>query len=107
MTITPDLPPKPTTGYAASKLAGERIGRSFSMRHDLTVICLRIGTIPPGDNPPDGCLSDWDQKCWLSNRDFCQAVEKAINAEGFRFATLNVMSWQHNRPLSLVDRRKS
>ena len=107
VTITPDLPPEPTSGYAAFKLAGERIGRSYSMRRRLAVICLRFGTIGPGENPPDHLLADWEQKRWLSNRDCCQAIEKAINAEGLRFAVLNVMSDIVGSPWDISETRRA
>jgi NAD+ dependent glucose-6-phosphate dehydrogenase len=34
----------------------------------------------------------WGQAMWLSNRDLCQAMERAVLAEGVGFAVLNLMS---------------
>jgi nucleoside-diphosphate-sugar epimerase len=90
--ITSFLPERPTSLYAASKLVGERVGRIFSDRHELSVINLRIGMIRPGTNPPPLGMDVWEQRKWLSNGDFCRAVERAIEASGVSFATLNLMS---------------
>lgn len=90
--ITADMPPRPLSAYGMSKLMGERIGQSYAQRHGLSVVCLRIGTVRPGANPPHKRVSHWDQQRWLSNRDFCQAVERAINVEGVDFTVLNLIS---------------
>ena len=34
----------------------------------------------------------WGQAMWLSNRDLCQAMERAVLADGVGFAVLNLMS---------------
>jgi len=36
--------------------------------------------------------SGWGQGMWLSNRDLCQAMERAVLAEDVGFAVLNLMS---------------
>ena len=36
--------------------------------------------------------SSWGQLMWLSNRDLCQAMQSAVNAENIGFAVLNLMS---------------
>ncbi len=90
--ITHDLPTRPVSNYGVTKVVGERIGKLFSERHGLSVICLRIGTVGGGENRPDPALPHWFQWMWLSNRDLCEAVEKAIDAENVQFAVLNLMS---------------
>ena len=92
--LTTDMEPYPINPYGVSKLVGERIGRSMHARRGLSVICLRIGYLQRGDNLPGthmGC-SGWGQAMWLSNRDLCQAMERAASAEGVGFAVLNLMS---------------
>ena len=37
-------------------------------------------------------MGSWGQFMWLSNRDLCQAMERAVLAEGVGFAVLNLMS---------------
>ena len=51
------------------------------------------GWVQPGENHPGDYMGgDWWRQMWLSNRDFCQLVEKAILVENVQFAVLNAMS---------------
>ena len=93
--LTTDMPPYPVNPYGVSKLVGERLGRSYSDRWGLSVICFRIGWCQSGENLPGEHMwwGRWGQSMWLSDRDFCQGVEKAILAPAdVRFAVLNLMS---------------
>lgn len=84
------FPLRPTNNYQAAKAFGERLGKSFSERHGLSVICARIGVMRHGENPPRGAY--FEQRYWLSNRDFCQAMEKAIFVRDVKFAALFLTS---------------
>lgn len=87
--------PLPVNAYGASKLFGERLGRSYSERWGLSVICFRIGWCQRGENRPGPHMdwAEWGQAMWLSDRDLCQGFEKAVTAPtGLRFAVLNLMS---------------
>jgi len=77
-----------------SKLVGERMGRSYHARWGLSVVCLRIGYCQRGENRPGPQMKMglWGQAMWLSDRDFCQGVERAALAEGIGFAVVNLMS---------------
>jgi uronate dehydrogenase len=106
--LTTDLPPRPgthyvvqgeardSTPYGSAKLFGERLGKCYAEAHSLTVLALRIGWVQRGDNrakdiPPD--RGDWFRLMWLSNRDFCQLMERSIVAEPVPpFVILNGMS---------------
>jgi nucleoside-diphosphate-sugar epimerase len=106
--LTPDVPPRPgahyvvrgesrdSTPYGSAKLFGERLGRAYAAIHGLSVLALRIGWVQPGANraqdiPAD--RGDWFRLMWLSNRDYCQLLEKCITADpALRFAVLNGMS---------------
>lgn len=92
--LTTDMEPRPVNPYGVSKLVGERLGRSYFERRGLEVVCFRIGYIQPGDNRPGPHMLDgaWGQMMWLSNRDFCQAVEAAMLASRTGFLVLNLMS---------------
>jgi uronate dehydrogenase len=92
--LTPDLEPHPINPYGVSKLVGERLGRSYHERWGLSVICLRIGYCQRGENLPGPHMGwdSWGQLMWLSNRDFCHAMERAVLAEDVGFAVLNLMS---------------
>ncbi len=106
--LTTDLPPLPgtphmnegveqvTPGYGITKLLGERLGKWYSEMHGLSFIAIRIGWVRPGDNFAADVPSDqgeWYPQMWLSNRDFCQIIEKCIETpDSVRFAVLNAMS---------------
>ena len=86
--------PWPVNPYGVSKLVGERMGRSYHERWGLQVACLRIGYCQRGENRPGSHMrmGRWGQAMWLSDRDFCHGVERAILADGIGFAVLNLMS---------------
>jgi uronate dehydrogenase len=106
--VTTDLPPLPgaqyvvngerrdSTPYGSAKLFGERLGMSLSEAHGLSVIAVRLGWVLPGDNRPQDIPPErdaWFRLMWLSNRDYCQLMEKCITAdEAVRFAVVNGMS---------------
>jgi uronate dehydrogenase len=100
--LTTELPPRPgtkyavgtefrdSTPYASAKLFGERLGKCMAEAHGLEVIAVRIGwagrPVPPERGP-------WWQLMWLSDRDFCQLMERCIVADlPEKFAIVNGMS---------------
>jgi len=90
-----DRAPWPVNAYGASKLVGERMGRSYVERWGLSVVCFRIGYCQRGENLPGAHMGwgDWGQAMWLSDRDLCDGFEKAVTAPAeLRFAVLNLMS---------------
>jgi NAD+ dependent glucose-6-phosphate dehydrogenase len=106
--LTTDVPPRPgaryvvdgelrdSSAYGAAKLFGERAGKCFAAATGLSVIAVRIGWVRPGENlaaqiPPE--RGPWFRLMWLSNRDFCQLMERCIAADpAIRFAVINGMS---------------
>lgn len=86
--------PWPVNPYGVSKLVGERMGRSYHERWGLEVVCLRIGFCQRGENRPGPhmAMGAWGQLMWLSDRDLCHGMERAVAAEGVGFAVLNLMS---------------
>jgi NAD+ dependent glucose-6-phosphate dehydrogenase len=106
--LTTDLPPRPgaryvvhgetrdSSAYGSAKLFGERLGRCYSLATSLSVIAVRLGWVQTGDNraedlPPE--REAWFRLMWLSNRDYCQLMEKCILApRSLRFAVVNGMS---------------
>jgi NAD+ dependent glucose-6-phosphate dehydrogenase len=92
--LTTDMPPHPINPYGVSKLAGERLGRSYHERFGLGVICFRIGYCQHGENRPGAHMGwdEWGQLMWLSDRDLCHAMERAVLADNIGFAVLNLMS---------------
>ena len=86
-----------TTPYGAMKLLGERVGKSFSEAWGMEVIGVRIGWALHGINLASDIGPDrdnWYRLMWLSDRDFCQLMERAIEANlgETRFAVVNGMS---------------
>ena len=92
--LTTTHEPAPVNPYGISKLVGERIGRAFAEHRGVSSISFRIGYCQKGDNLPGPHMGwgSWGQLMWLSNRDLCQAMERAVLAEGVDFAVLNLMS---------------
>jgi NAD+ dependent glucose-6-phosphate dehydrogenase len=81
MKITVHLPPKPDCPYGATKLMGERLGRSLGKAFDITFIALRLGWIQPGANLPETLPDEWARAMWLSNGDLARLFECAVEAE--------------------------
>lgn len=76
--ISVDMPVRPRNYYGASKLFGEALGRYFSEAYNISVICLRIGTVLKHDNPES------DERCrstWLSHRDLLRLVQRSLEAD--------------------------
>jgi nucleoside-diphosphate-sugar epimerase len=111
MRITPDLPPRPDGPYGATKLMGERLGRSLARAFDMTFIALRLGWIQPGPNRPESLPDDWARAMWLSNRDMVRLFEAAVEAEldDRQFVVVNGMSnnrgsrWDLDATAELLD----
>lgn len=93
--LTTDLPPWPINPYGCGKLLCERAGRQLAARCGISFIALRIGYCQhsegnrPGPHMQNGI---WGQQMWLSDRDLCHGVERAVFAEDVPFAVLNLMS---------------
>lgn len=93
--LTAEMPPMPINPYGASKLCIERAGQAWSARTGKSFIALRIGYCQhsPGNIPgPHMEHGIWGQQMWLSDRDLCQAVERATLAPDIPFGIFNVMS---------------
>lgn len=93
--ITTSLPPWPVNPYGNGKLLGERAGKALAERTGISFIALRIGYCQhaAGNVPgPHMELGLWGQQMWLSDRDLCHGVERAVLARDVPFAILNLMS---------------
>ena len=93
--LTTDLDPRPINPYGCGKLLCERVGRQLAEQCGISFIALRIGCCQhiqgnsPGPHIEQGI---WGQQMWLSDRDLCQGMERALLAENVPFAVLNLMS---------------
>ena len=72
-------PPRPDGLYGASKVFGEALGRMYSDRFGLEVVCLRIGSFR--ERPTE----IRELSTWLSHADAIRLVKTALTA-GVRFA---------------------
>lgn len=88
--------PRPDSLYGVSKLFGEAIGRMHHDLHGMAVICLRIGTVRPDDDPaseatlqaipePLAFLNPKQRRertraTWLSHRDCANLIACALDA---------------------------
>jgi len=92
--LTTTHEPAPVNPYGVSKLIGEHIGRAFATHRSVSSISFRIGYCQTGENIPGPHMGwgRWGQQMWLSNRDLCHAMERAVVVENLPFAVLNLMS---------------
>jgi len=80
MPITVELPPKPDGPYGATKLMGERLGRTLSGIFEMTFVALRLGWVQAGENRPETLPDDWNKELWLSNADMVRLFARAVEA---------------------------
>ncbi len=90
--------------YGASKAIGERIGQTFVETHRINTVALRLGACAPGANNP-WPMNDWDDACWVSNRDMCDGFTRAIEAETAGFLIANLVSDNPAERWSLANAR--
>ena len=67
---------RPEGVYGAAKVWGEALGRHFSDAYGISVLCVRIGTVPERDRP----VLTRDRAIYLSHRDVAQIFRKCIDA---------------------------
>lgn len=120
-TLTTQMPPRAgtayqvggesrlSTPYAAGKLFGERLGKCYADIHGLSVLAVRIGWVRPGENRPEEIppeRGEWFRLMWLSNRDFCQVMERCLLADlSIRFEVVNAMSRNAGMPWDIEHTR--
>lgn len=105
--IVADAQPRPISFYGAAKLFCEMMARRFTEDGKFSAICLRLGGVEIGNEPPGPKMSVWARGKWLAEQDLCQAFEKAILAEDVRFAILPVVSDNHAMPWDLSETRRT
>lgn len=93
--LTTKLSPQPVNPYGMSKLFCERTGAFYAAQYGLSVICLRIGWTQWTHNNNPGkhmAMGRWGQEMWLSDRDYLNGLQCAIDVENIDFDILNLMS---------------
>jgi NAD+ dependent glucose-6-phosphate dehydrogenase len=97
-TIGVDVAMRPDSLYGLSKAFGELLGRYHADAHGMRVVCLRLGTVLPVDDPFGPAPADaaawtpvpWERRIratWLSHRDCLALFRCALEADvGFAVA---------------------
>ena len=73
---------RPAGIYGASKVWGEALARHFTDVHYISILCLRLGAVLPGDRP----TQVRHYSTWLSHRDAVDIFHRCIEApEGLKY----------------------
>jgi len=103
-TITTNMPARPFNMYACSKLFGENIGRYYSEKYGMSVICLRIGYFLPYGHE---WLQDTEKrKCWCSPKDLDQIITKSILNENIKYDVFFAISENENSFLDISNMKE-
>lgn len=85
--LTPEMPARPLSFYGCSKVWGEAIAHMYAYTHDVSSICLRIGSVPTDNRPRRNGGG------WCSHGDIAQLIHRCIDApENVRFDILYAVS---------------
>jgi len=79
--VTPEMPVRPSTVYACTKIFGEALARYYSDIHGLSVICIRLCYFRAYDDPLLRIPGHDVQREWCSPRDLTQLIVKSIRAD--------------------------
>lgn len=102
--IHPNWPPRPAGLYACTKVFGEALGRFYSDRYGLSVVCLRIGSFYKNDSPagrPPRYLTTW-----VSHRDLAQIVRLSLDTPDLRYEVFYAVSNNDDCPFDMGNARK-
>jgi uronate dehydrogenase len=79
--VTPEMPVRPSTVYACTKIFGEALARYYSDIHGLSMICIRLCYFRAYDDPLLRIPGHDVQREWCSPRDLTQLIVKSIRAD--------------------------
>jgi nucleoside-diphosphate-sugar epimerase len=80
--LTHLAPLRPSGLYGCSKVWGESLARHFTDTSDLSILCLRIGSVNPENRP----LKPRHFSVWCSHGDLARIIERCIEApSGIKF----------------------
>ncbi|GBC97533.1 Uronate dehydrogenase [bacterium HR17] len=78
--VTPEMPVRPVTVYACTKVFGEALARYYADRFGMSMVCLRIGWFQPYDSEllrrEPAMLA-----MWCSPKDLTQLIVKSIRSD--------------------------
>ena len=78
--VTPEMPARPSSVYACTKLFGEALARHYADVHGMQVIVIRLCMFQPYESPllrSPGAA----QREWCSPRDFVQLIVKCLQSD--------------------------
>jgi len=84
--IGPDVPTRPDSLYAVSKVAGEALGSLYADKFGLSFVSVRIASFE------DAPLEPRHLSTWLSPRDCAAALLAAMRAPGVKYAAFYAVS---------------
>ncbi len=84
--VTPDMPERPWTVYACTKIFGEALARFYSDKHGMSMIVIRLCYFQNYDSPLLRTKGDI-QREWCSPRDLTQLLVKTLRTPNLPFAT--------------------
>lgn len=98
-------PVNPGDLYGVSKCFGEALARYMAEQEGVSSIAIRIGAFqPPHTVQQDQGILLLDD--WVSPRDLNQLLQKCIEAENIKYATLHGLSDNHFKRLDISDARE-
>ena len=77
--VTTDMPARPSTVYACTKLFGEALARHYSEKHGMSMIVIRLCYFQPYDSVLLRQPGDIHRE-WCSPRDLAQLLVKSLRA---------------------------
>lgn len=102
--VHPEDPVCPGDIYGVSKCFGEAMARYAATQHGLSAICIRIGAFQPAQRAADPeALPLMD--AFVSERDLCQLVRRAVADETIRFAIVHGCSGNRFNRLDIGSAR--
>ncbi|MBM3822435.1 MAG: NAD(P)-dependent oxidoreductase [Verrucomicrobia bacterium] len=90
--VTPEMPPRPFTVYACTKVFGEALARYYADTHGMSVIVLRICYFRSYDDPLLRVPGHDVQREWVSPKDLTHLLVKCLKKDisyGLFFAVSN------------------
>src|SRR5688572_30761783 len=78
--VTTEMPARPSTVYACTKLFGEALARHYSEAHGMAMICIRLCYFRAYNDPLLRIPDHEVQYDWCSPRDLTQLLVKSIHS---------------------------
>lgn len=112
VTVNEDVPVRPDSFYAVTKVFGEALGRFYAEKHGLSVISARIGWFLD----PDRLMREvhrwspeyrrWAGAMWISPRDMAQFMTRCLEVENVAYEVLHCISDNTRKLMDLSRARK-